>query len=221
MHIPYGLLSTEVSLATAAAAAPWVGWALWRVQRRYEERAVPLMGMLGAFIFAAQMVNFPVAAGTSGHLLGAALATLLLGAPAAMLVLTAVVVVQAVVFQDGAITALGANVLNMAVLGVLATRLVFSGWTRVLGTRWRAAGVLAAALVSIVVPAAACAAEVAASRLYPLPLVLGAMTGIHLLIGAAEALITLAVLRCIAAVRPELTAGLLGKGGGHAPDPVA
>jgi cobalt/nickel transport system permease protein len=217
MHIPYGLLSAEVSVAAGALAAPAVGFALWRVRRRHEERTVALMGMLGAYVFAAQMINFPVAAGTSGHLLGAALAAFLLGPAPAVLILATVVLVQALVFQDGAITALGANVLNMAVLGPLTAWGVWTAWRRLSGGRLAAAGRALAAVLSIVVPAAACAGEIAASGLYPLPVALGAMAGVHALIGAAEAAITLVILRFLAAVRPDLLAGAGGfDGGGHA-----
>jgi cobalt/nickel transport system permease protein len=213
MHIPYGLLSPAISVATAALAAPAVGWSLWRVRRQRQERAVPLIGVLGAYIFAAQMLNFPVAAGTSGHLLGAALAVFTLGPAAAMLVMATVVVVQAVLFQDGAVTALGANLLNMAVIGVLVPWLFFEAWRRLLRGRLALAGMALAALASIVAAAAACAAEVAASRVYPLPAVLGAMAGIHALIGAAEAAITAAILKFLQAVRPDLVPGLAPPGG--------
>ncbi len=220
MHIPYGLLSPAVSIATAALAAPAVGWSLWRVRRQRQERAVPLIGVLGAYIFAAQMLNFPVAAGTSGHLLGAALAVFTLGPAAAVLVMATVVTVQAVLFQDGAVTALGANLLNMAVVGVLVPWLFFEGWRRLLRGRLALAGMALAALASIVAAAAACAAEVAASRIYPLPAVLGAMAGIHALIGAAEALITAAILRFLRAVRPDLVPGLAPPGGERHAAPV-
>ena len=220
MHIPYGLLSPSVSVATAALAAPAVGWSLWRVRRQRQERAVPLIGVLGAYIFAAQMLNFPVAAGTSGHLLGAALAVFTLGPAAAMLVMATVVTVQAVLFQDGAVTALGANLLNMAVVGVLVPWLFFEAWRRLTRGRLALAGMALAALASIVAAAATCAVEVAVSRIYPLPAVLGAMAGIHALIGAAEAAITVAILKFLQAVRPDLVPGLAPPGGERHAAPV-
>ena len=229
MHIPYGILSPQVMAVTGTAAAPAVGWALWRVRRQYQERAVPVMGVLGAYLFAAQMINFPVTGGTSGHLLGAALATFVLGPAPAVLVMTAVLVVQAVLFQDGAVPALGANILNMAVVGVFTAHLAMRLWTGTVlrlaggrkgtgagivcrrepgGARLTLAGAGVAAFLSILFPAAACAAEVAASRTYPLPLVLGAMTGVHALIGIGEAAITLSILQFLYRVRPDLLAGL-------------
>src|SRR5215210_7791815 len=117
MHIPDGFLAPEVAVSTGVVAAGAVGHALRRADRTLDERAVPLLGVTGAFVFAAQMLNFPVAGGTSGHFLGAALAAVLLGPWVACLVLAVVLSLQAFVFADGGITALGANVLNMGVIG--------------------------------------------------------------------------------------------------------
>ena len=119
MHIPDGFLTTEVALACAVPAAVAVGIGLKRANVELDERRVPLLGVTAAFVFAAQMLNFPVAGGTSGHFLGAALAAILLGPWLACLVLAVVLGVQAFVFADGGITALGANVLNMGVIGAL------------------------------------------------------------------------------------------------------
>src|SRR4051794_41702674 len=119
MHIPDGFLTTEVALACAAPAVACVGIGLKRANVELDERRVPLLGVTGAFVFAAQMLNFPVAGGTSGHLLGAALAAVLLGPWLACVVLAVVLTTQAFVFADGGITALGANILNMGVIGAL------------------------------------------------------------------------------------------------------
>src|SRR3954454_10488275 len=119
MHIPDGFLSPEVALACAAPAVAWTGIGLRRADAELDERRVPLLGVAAAFIFAAQMLNFPVAGGTSGHFLGAALAAILLGPWLACLVMAVVVGVQSFVFADGGITALGANILNMGVIGAL------------------------------------------------------------------------------------------------------
>src|SRR5688500_579771 len=117
MHIPDGFLSNEVALACAVPAIAAVGYGLRRAEVDLDDRRVPLLGVTAAFVFAAQMLNFPVAGGTSGHFLGAALAAVLLGPWLAGLVLAVVLGVQAFVFADGGITALGANVLNMGALG--------------------------------------------------------------------------------------------------------
>ena len=120
MHIPDGFLSTPVWAAMNVVSAPAVGYLARRAQREVEESRVPLLGVLGAFVFAGQMVNFPVGLGTSGHLVGSALLAYTLGPAAASVVMTAILVVQALVFQDGGILALGANIFNMAILGVIA-----------------------------------------------------------------------------------------------------
>ena len=139
MHIPDGFLSTPVWAALDVAAVPAVGYLAKRAQRGLEQAKVPLLGVMGAFVFAAQMINFPVGLGTSGHLVGAALLAYTLGPAAAGIVLTAILAVQALVFQDGGILALGANVLNMAVLGMLAGYLPFRFWAR---GRWRRQAIL-------------------------------------------------------------------------------
>ena len=133
MHIPDGFLSTEVAVACFVPAAAAVGVGLKRANVELDERRVPLLGVTAAFIFAAQMLNFPVAGGTSGHFLGAALAAILLGPWLACLVLAVVLGVQAFVFADGGITALGANVLNMGVIGALLVGGLMSAARRVAG----------------------------------------------------------------------------------------
>jgi cobalt/nickel transport system permease protein len=120
MHIPDGFLSPQVWATLDAAALPAVVWTARRAQRDTDERSIPLMGVMGAFVFAAQMINFPVGFGTSGHLVGGALLAIALGPGAASVVMTAILVIQAFVFQDGGVMALGANVFNMAIAGVLA-----------------------------------------------------------------------------------------------------
>jgi len=117
VHVPDGFLSTEVALACAVPAVVAVGVGLRRAEVDLDERRVPLLGVTAAFVFAAQMLNFPIAGGTSGHFMGAALAAVLLGPWLACLVLAVVLGVQAFLFADGGITALGANVLNMGVIG--------------------------------------------------------------------------------------------------------
>ena len=135
MHIPDGFLSPEVAAGTAVVAAGAVGVGLRRAGTRLDDRVVPLLGVTGAFVFAAQMLNFPVAGGTSGHFLGAALATVLLGPWLACLVLAVVLATQCFVFADGGISALGANVMNMGVVGALATGGLMLAARRVLPRR--------------------------------------------------------------------------------------
>src|SRR5919201_3003722 len=133
MHIPDGFLSNDVAVALAVPAVAAVGYGLRRAEVDLDDRRVPLLGVTAAFVFAAQMLNFPVAGGTSGHFLGAALAAILLGPWLGSVVLSVVLVVQAFVFADGGITALGANVLNMGVIGALVVGGLMVGARRVTG----------------------------------------------------------------------------------------
>ena len=208
MHIPDGFLSTGTSVATWAASAGSVGYAVRRVDRELGERQVPLMGVTAAFIFAAQMMNFAVAGGTSGHLVGGALAAILLGPWAGMLVLTSVLAVQALLFQDGGLLALGANVFNMAVVSVLVGWVVYTGLKRILGDRTWTTMVsgFAAAWLSVFIASLVAAAELAISGTAPWGVVLPAMGLVHLFIGIGEGLITVGVLAFLRAARPDLLA---------------
>lgn len=208
MHIPDGFLSSEVCAVTNVAAAGAIGYAAVRARDELDERRLPLLGATAALVFAAQMVNFPVAGGTSGHLLGAALATVLLGPWLGMLVASLVLGVQAAAFADGGIAVLGANVLNMAVLGALVTQAMLTGAGAL---RERTAGLLGvvavASWVSVMAAATATSVELAASGTIGLTTVLPSMLGIHALIGVGEAAITVAVVATVLAVRPDLVGG--------------
>lgn len=208
MHIPDGFLNTATCIATWAASAGGVTYAVRRVKQELQERQVPLIGVTAAFIFAAQMMNFAVAGGTSGHLLGGALAAILLGPWAGMLALTSVLAVQALLFQDGGLLALGANVFNMAVVGVLLGWGIYVALKRILGGKTWATMVsgFAAAWVSVVVASLVAAVELAVSGASPLGVALPAMGGVHALIGVGEGLITVAVLAFLRATRPDLLA---------------
>ena len=206
MHIPDGFVNTGTSVATWLASAGSLGYAVRRVNRELGERQVPLMGVTAAFIFAAQMMNFTVVGGTSGHLLGGALAAILLGPWAGMVILTSVLAVQALLFQDGGLVALGVNVFNMAVVGVLVGWLVYTALRRLLGDRpWAmlVAG-FAASWLSVVVASLVAAVELALSGTSPLGVVLPAMGLVHMLIGVGEGLITVAVLAFLRLTRPDL-----------------
>lgn len=206
MHIPDGFLTTTTSVVTWAASTGGIGYAVRRVNKELNERQVPLIGVTAAFIFAAQMLNFTVAGGTSGHLLGGALAAILVGPWAGALVLTSVLALQALLFQDGGLLALGANVFNMAILGVLSGWVVYAGLRRLFGQKaWgMAASGFAAAWASVFVASLAASVELAVSGTSPLGVVLPAMGAVHALIGIGEGLITVAVLAFVRAVRPDL-----------------
>lgn len=206
MHIPDGFISTGTAVVTWAASAGGVGYSVRRLSDKLQEKQVPLMGVTAAFIFAAQMMNFTVAGGTSGHLLGAALATILLGPWAGCLVLTAVLAVQALLFQDGGLVAMGANIFNMAVVGVAVAWLVYHGLRRLLGEKTWATFIsgFCAAWLSVVCASLVAAVELAVSGTSPWGVALPAMGLVHMLIGIGEGLITTAVLAFLQGVRPDL-----------------
>jgi cobalt/nickel transport system permease protein len=206
VHIPDGFLSIGVIIVCWALAIIGIGAALAQTRKALGERQVPVMGVLAAFIFAAQMLNFTIVGGTSGHFMGAALAAILLGPWAAMLTMTTVVAIQALLFQDGGLLALGANILNMAVIGPIVAYGFYRGVRTLLGNRKGSVSVasLVAAWVSIVVVAVACAMELGFSGTSPIGIALPAMAGIHALIGIGEGLITLGALALVTATRPDL-----------------
>jgi cobalt/nickel transport system permease protein len=205
MHIPDGFLSAPVWASAGAVSAAAVALSVRRVSRSLEEKQVPLMGVAAAFIFAAQMVNLPIASGTSGHLSGGVLAMLLLGPWASTLIMSAILIVQALLFQDGGITALGANVLNMGVLPCFAGFLIFRLLRRLLaGTQGALIGAFITAWLMVVLSASLAALEIALSGTMPLRLVLPAMAGVHALIGIGEGLITTAALAFLLRVRRDL-----------------
>lgn len=206
MHIPDGFLSVLVSAICWALAIAGVGIALWQTRRTLGGKQVPLMGVLAAFIFAAQMLNFTVAGGTSGHLLGGALAAILLGPWAGMLAMTTVVAIQALLFQDGGLLVMGANILNMAIIAPLLAYGIYRGVNGVArGARWGLfVGGFVAAWASVVAAAAACAVQLVLSGTSPFNLAFPAMVGIHALIGIGEGLITVGALAFVALVRRDL-----------------
>jgi cobalt/nickel transport system permease protein len=209
MHIPDGFLSTLVSIILWVVSAGAVAYALRRVGKDLGERQVPLMGVLAATIFAGQMLNFSVTGGTSGHLLGAAIATILLGPWAAVIILTCVVSIQALVFQDGGLLALGANIFNMAVVGVAVSYFVYTSLRKLIGDKSWSIFVsgAAAAWLSIVIASLAAALELALSGTSPANIAVPAMGGIHMLIGIGEALITVGALAFLYSARRDLLEG--------------
>jgi len=206
MHIPDGFLSTEVAVACWVPAAVAVGVGLKRANVELDERRVPLLGVTAAFIFAAQMLNFPVAGGTSGHFLGAALAAILLGPWLACLVLAVVLGVQAFVFADGGITALGANIFNMGVVGALLVGGLMYAARRVAGQGRTALLAIsgAGAWLAVMAGATTTSLGLAISGTVPLDTVLPAMLGVHALIAIGEAVVTVAAVSAVLATRPDL-----------------
>ncbi len=211
MHVPDGFLDAPTSIATGAVAAAGVGLALRGARRELDDRTAPMAGLVAAFVFAAQMITFPVVGGTSGHLLGGALAAVLVGPWTAVLCLSVVLLVQSLLFADGGITAIGTNITLMGLVGVLVGWLVFRGLQAVLPKRLALVPVLAglAGLMSVPVTAAAFVGLYAVGGQAPVPLdgLLTAMLGWHVLIGVGEALITGLVVGSVVAVRPDLVVG--------------
>jgi cobalt/nickel transport system permease protein len=203
MHIPDGFLNLVISLLFWAMTAIMVGLAISKTSQSLGEKQVPLMGIMAAFIFAAQMLNFPIAGGTSGHFLGGALAAIVLGPWAGILVMTSVIAVQGLLFQDGGLLAMGANIFNM---GILTAVIGFGLYRTVLkankGTRLAVAGL--AAWLSTVTAALLASLQLWLSGTSRLEIVLPAMLGVHVLIGLGEALITVAALAFIEQTRPDL-----------------
>jgi len=205
MHIPDGFLDAKTALATAGLAAGGLGVALRQVRRQLPRRKIPLLGLAAAFVFAAQMLNFPVAGGTSGHLVGGVLTAVLLGPSAAVVVLTSVLIVQCFLFADGGVTALGANIFNMGLIGGVAGYAIYCVVCKMFrGTRGVVMAAAFAAWCSTVLAAIACAGELALSGTVAWSVAFPAMANVHMLIGAGEALITALVIVAIANARPEL-----------------
>jgi cobalt/nickel transport system permease protein len=208
LHIPDGFLTIPLALVGWFLVIVLIGWALRQTREQLGERQVPLMGILAAFIFAAQMLNFPVAGGTSGHFLGGALAAVIMGPWAATLIMTCVVAIQAFLFQDGGLLVLGWNILNMGVFTAFTGYFVYRGIQRLMGDGRRAlflAGFVGAWL-SVMVGAVATSVELALSGTSPLNVALPAMAGVHALIGIGEGLITVAALAFVARTRSDLLA---------------
>jgi cobalt/nickel transport system permease protein len=197
MHIPDGFLSIPVWGTMDAIAAPSIAWIARRAQREFDHNKVPLMGVMGAFIFAAQMINFPVGNGTSGHLVGGALLSFTLGPAAASIVMTAILATQALVFQDGGVLALGANVFNMAIAGVVAGYLPYA----LLGGR--KAGVFLGGVASVLVSAVLALVELLRSGVALPPAVLTISIGLFAVSAILEGAITLAVVQALERIQPE------------------
>jgi len=199
-------LNVPTAAITYAVSAGALAFGVREANKRLGERHIPLMGVMGAFIFAAQMLNFPVAGGTSGHLIGAALAAILLGPWAATIVMACVLIVQCLIFQDGGLISLGANIFNMGFLASFGGYYVYRLFTKVMGEgrRSQLAGGFAAGWVSVLLASIACALELSVSGTAPIKVALPAMAGVHALIGVGEGLITLAVLGFVAATRRDL-----------------
>ena len=214
MHIPDGFIDGKTAATAAVISFASVGLALRQVRRELPPRKVPLLGLSAAFLFAAQMVNFPVAGGTSGHLVGGALVAALLGPGAAVVVVTTVLIVQCFLFQDGGVLALGANIFNMAIVNSVAGYAIYRLVSRVLpGTRGRLTAIAFAGWSATVLAAICCAGQLAWSGTIAWSAAFPAMTVVHMLIGIGEGVISALVLLAVERARPDFLSAVQKDGG--------
>jgi cobalt/nickel transport system permease protein len=204
VHIPDGFLTVQVWAPATIAGAAVVSYALKKANQRLDGKQIPLISLIGAFIFAAQMINFPISGATSGHFLGGAMAAILFGPWVSIVMLTAVLIVQALLFQDGGITVLGANILCTGVIGSFVGYGVYWGLQRVFTGKWEVVRSFIAGWASIVAAAAGVAFLLALSGTLQLSTALYAMVGWHSLIGIGEGLITASVLRYLASRKGQI-----------------
>jgi cobalt/nickel transport system permease protein len=206
MHIPDGFLSAATVGATYVVSAGGVANAVRVANKKLGEKHIPMMGILAAFIFAAQMINFPVAGGTSGHVIGAALVAILMGPWAAVIIMSVVLIAQSLIFQDGGMLALGANILNMGIIASFGAHYIYRFFNSMLSGCCRSAMItgFTAAWASVMLASIACAIELAVSGTSPIGVVLPAMAGVHALIGIGEGLVTVTVVAMVTATRSDL-----------------
>jgi len=206
MHIPDGFLNVATAVATSVLSVGGVSYSVKEANKKVGERQVPLMGVMAAFIFAAQMLNFPVMGGTSGHLIGGALPAILLGPWAGTLIMACVLIVQCLLFQDGGVTALGANIFNMGLVASFVGYYLYRVVSALMGEGRTSTlvGSFVGGWASVLVVSVVCAIELAVSGRFPLGVALPAMAGVHALIGIGEGLITAVALGFLTAARPDL-----------------
>ncbi|MFE2336344.1 energy-coupling factor ABC transporter permease [Streptomyces coelicoflavus] len=214
MHVPDGFINAPTSAVTGVVAAGAIAVSLRGARRELDERTAPLAGLVAAFIFAVQMLNFPVAAGTSGHLLGGALAAILVGPYTGVLCVSVVLLMQGILFADGGLTALGVNITDMAIVTTVVAYALFRGLVKVLPRTRRSVTVASFVAALVSVPAAALAFTflywIGGTTDVAIGKVATAMIGVHLLIGIGEAVITALTVGAVIAVRPDLVYGARG-----------
>ncbi len=208
MHLPDGFLDPKTWATLDVASVGIVGYAVKKTTEKLDEEKIPLMGVMAAFIFAAQMLNFPVLGGTSGHLIGGVMAAVFLGPWAATLVMTAIFIVQCLFFQDGGLLAMGANIFNMGIIGTILGYYIYQAIRKFIdGDKGILAGAFVASWIAVVLAALATSLELAISGTSPLRVVLPAMVGVHMVIGLGEAFITTTVVGFVLKVRRDLIPG--------------
>ncbi|HAR63906.1 MAG: cobalamin biosynthesis protein CbiM [Candidatus Margulisiibacteriota bacterium] len=204
MHIPDGFLDTKTILLTSTLSAGYLAYSLKKARTILDNKTVPVIGLLSAYIFAGQMINFPVLAGTSGHLIGATLATIVVGPILASIIISVVLIIQCLLFGDGGITALGANILCMGMIAVWTSYFAYKGLHAFFSKEKTAVVLFIASWTSVVAASAICSLLLITSHTTPLLSTIIAMVGIHSLIGIGEGIITVATTNAIRKAKPEL-----------------
>ena len=205
MHIPDGFIDLKTAVSTAVVSAGGLAAAIYKVKSYFKARFIALMGIISALIFSLQMLNFTIPGGTSGHLLGGALAAIVLGPHAGVIIIAVVLIVQAFVFMDGGVVALGANIFNMAIVGVYGSFLIYWLISKISKSKIIFfTAVALASWLSVVIASFFAALELGISGTYAMGITLKAMVGVHSIIGIGEAVITVAVIAFINKVRPDL-----------------
>jgi len=205
MHIPDGFVDLKTAVSTGVVSVGGLATAIYKVKKIFKARVIALMGIIAALIFAGQMINFTIPGGTSGHLLGGALAAIVLGPHAAAIVLAVVLVVQCFVFMDGGVVALGANILNMAIIGVYGSFLIYKLIGKISKSKVNFyISIAVASWLSVVAASFFAALELGISGTYAMGVTMKAMILVHMVIGVGEALITTAVIAFIDRIRPDL-----------------
>ena len=205
MHIPDGFVDIKTAVSTAVVSAGGLAVAIYKVKKFFKARVIATMGIIAALIFAGQMVNFTIPGGTSGHLLGGALAAIILGPHAGAIVIAVVLIVQCFIFMDGGVSALGANIFNMAIIGVYGSFLIYMLIGKLSKSKVNFyISVAAAAWLSVIIASIFAALELGISGIYPMAVTIKAMVLVHMVIGIGEALITTAVIAFIDKVRPDI-----------------
>jgi cobalt/nickel transport system permease protein len=205
MHIPDGFIDLKTAITTGVLSTGGVATSIYKVKRIFKAKVIVMMGIVAALIFALQMINFTIPGGTSGHFLGGALVAIIIGPFAGTIVLTVVLIVQALVFMDGGLIALGCNVFNMAICGVLSAYLIYILFRRI--SKKRSVfytSVAIASWFSVVFASFLAALELGISGIYEMGITLKAMVLVHMIIGIGEAIITTAIVTFIDRIRPDL-----------------
>src|SRR4030066_1722072 len=205
MHIPDGFVDLKTVITTSVVSAGGLGASIYKVKKIFKARTIAIMGVLAALIFALQMINFSIPGGTSGHLLGGALSSIVAGPFGGSIILSVVFIVQALIFNDGGITALGANIFNMAIIGVMSSYLVYYLIRKISKSKINFyIAIVVASWFSVVLASFFVALELGISGTYEMAVTLKAMVLVHMAIGVGEAIITTAIIALVDRIRPDL-----------------